>query len=77
MRRGTLGLAAGLTLMVGALAFATAQQRAEDQPTVMAGPDLGFRIERMEGDRAVGTFVVKVKGQWVEALPRAKTMPAR
>ena len=36
-------------------------------PTVMAGQDIGFRVEGIRGDKAVGRFVIRVNGQWVEA----------
>jgi hypothetical protein len=37
-------------------------------PTVMAGPDVGFRVEAIDGDNApLGHIVVRVNGKWVEA----------
>jgi hypothetical protein len=36
-------------------------------PTVVSGPDIGFRIEGVRGDTPVGTLVIRVNGQWVEA----------
>jgi len=37
-------------------------------PKVIAGPDVGFRIEGIDHDNTpVGQVVVKVKGEWVEA----------
>jgi hypothetical protein len=36
-------------------------------PKVLAGPDVGFRVEATEGDRVVGQIVVKVNDKWVEA----------
>jgi hypothetical protein len=36
-------------------------------PKVLAGPDVGFRVEATEGDRVVGQIVVKVNDRWVEA----------
>ncbi len=38
-----------------------------EQPTVVAGPDVGFRIERVERGIPVGKLVVKVDGKWVDA----------
>ncbi len=40
-------------------------------PKVMTGADFGFRVEGLRGDTPVGSFVVKVNGQWVEV----KTAP--
>jgi len=34
---------------------------------VIAGENLGFRVEWMHGDVPVGTLVVRVKGNWVTA----------
>jgi hypothetical protein len=36
-------------------------------PKVLAGPDVGFRVEATQGDRVVGQIVVKVNDKWVEA----------
>jgi hypothetical protein len=40
--------------------------------TVASGEDLGFRIERIMDDRAVGTLVVRINGRWLstESSPR-------
>ena len=39
-------------------------------PTVLAGPDVGFRVEGVDGEFPIGRLVVRVKGQWVEAQIR-------
>ena len=36
-------------------------------PTVMTGPDIGFRVEGVDGEMPIGRLVVRVKGNWVEA----------
>jgi len=36
-------------------------------PRVMTGSDVGFRVEGIRGSTPVGTLVVKVNGEWVEA----------
>ena len=36
-------------------------------PTVIAGNDIGFRVESHKGNTPVGTLVVRINGQWVEA----------
>jgi hypothetical protein len=33
----------------------------------MTGSDVGFRVEGIRGGTPVGTLVVKVNGEWVEA----------
>ena len=37
------------------------------QPTVVAGPDVGFRVERVERGIPIGKLVVKIDGKWVDA----------
>jgi len=37
------------------------------QPFVLAGPDVGFRVIRMDGPIPVGQIVVKINGAWVAA----------
>jgi hypothetical protein len=36
-------------------------------PTVIAGIDLGFRIESTKDNIPVGKIVVRINGRWVEA----------
>jgi hypothetical protein len=36
-------------------------------PTVLSGPDFGFRVEGNRGGTPIGALVVKMNGQWVEA----------
>jgi hypothetical protein len=40
------------------------------QPTVLAGPDVGFRVVRMDGQIPVGQIVVRINGVWVAAETR-------
>jgi hypothetical protein len=42
------------------------QHRAET-PVVLAGSDIGFRVESRRGNTPIGKLVVRVDGQWVEA----------
>jgi hypothetical protein len=35
-------------------------------PLVLSGEDIGFRVERRKGASAVGRFVVRIEGQWVD-----------
>jgi hypothetical protein len=37
------------------------------QPFVLAGPDVGFRIVRMDAQIPVGQIVVRINGAWVAA----------
>ena len=70
--RSKAGLAAGWVLSLIAIAsWASAQSRRQwnpvSEPMVIAGENLGFRVEWMHGDVPVGTLVVRVKGNWVTA----------
>ena len=65
-------------IIVGAFAHAqTTQPRIKPvQPspiipgaTVMSGSDIGFRIQGREGDRVLGTLVVRINGEWIVAEP--------
>ena len=59
-------LAAICVALVGVGAVALAQVIPQPvTPTVLSGPDVGFRVEGMRGDTPVGTLVVKVNGRWV------------
>jgi hypothetical protein len=53
--------------LVGARAIHAQQFLTLEQPTVVAGPDVGFRVERMDRGIPVGKLVVKVNGRWVDA----------
>jgi hypothetical protein len=52
---------------------------AKSADMVLSGADIGFRMERMVGDKVVGRFVVRVNGEWreVAANYEAKPLTAR
>ena len=37
-----------------------------EPPTIIAGTDLGFRIDRHRGNTPIGRIVIRVNGEWVE-----------
>jgi len=39
---------------------------AGEPPTVISGSDIGFRMDRRRGNTAVGRFVVRINGQWLD-----------
>ena len=45
-------------------AWAQAQKPAHE-PEVLAGSDIGFRVDHFRGDTPVGELVVKKDGKWV------------
>ncbi len=79
-----LSLAGAVAL--GARAQAPEQQQAPQAPPVvvtaewrpvLSGADIGFRVERMERGRAVGTLLVKMGGEWVEVTGSTRVVPLR
>jgi hypothetical protein len=56
-------------------AIATAQTR-RDPSAVISGGDIGFRPEGWQGSARTGTFLVRINGQWVEAIATTKMLPA-
>ena len=46
--------------------FSRSKAELADAP-ILSGGDFGFRVEGTQNGRAVGTLMVRVKGQWVEA----------
>jgi hypothetical protein len=47
----------------------------DQEPTVISGKDIGFRVERYDGRRPVGVLVIRVDGQWVEPKSVPKPTP--
>ena len=39
-----------------------------ESPVVRSGSDLGFHVEGRQGSARVGRLVVRIDGQWVEAV---------
>jgi hypothetical protein len=68
MRLVVAVLLAFLTFSAGA-ALGTTQVTQVDKvsPKVLAGPDVGFRVEGLRGATPVGRIVVRVNDNWVEA----------
>ena len=60
-------------LVVGALVSAQTSRR-DQQNAVISGPDLGFRPEGWKGNARTGTFVVRINGEWVEAVDAVKPL---
>ena len=58
-------------------AWSAAQSVAVEKvtPTVIAGENVGFRVEGLRGSTPVGRIVVMVKGRWVEAEIAGGTVP--
>jgi hypothetical protein len=61
--------------LVGIGVIASAQPRREPD-AVITGSDIGFRPEGWRGKARTGTWVVRINGEWVDALAAMKTQPA-
>ena len=61
--------------LVTVATLANAQVRREPA-AVISGADIGFRPEGWQGKARTGTFVVRINGEWVEAVSAIKTAPA-
>ena len=65
-------------IIVGALAHAQspAQRGNAPAPTIISGGDLGFRVARQQGNRVIGSFVVRINGEWfdAESAPGARAL---
>ena len=85
-RQRVMTVIALVVLLVGAGLWASAQVRGGSPgldglelvaPTVIAGSDLGFRVESTKGEIAVGKFVVRINGRWIDAqVGSAGVVPA-
>jgi len=60
-------------LVVGSIA--TAQTRRDPAP-VISGADIGFRPDGWQGKARTGTWMVRIDGEWVEAITGTKASPA-
>jgi hypothetical protein len=71
IRRGLI-FSASLLVIAALKADKTAAQIGPDPtlltaPIVLAGPDVGFRVVRMDGAVPVGQIVVRINGAWIAA----------
>ncbi len=56
-------------IIVAAIARAQTPAQRGTAPTIITGSDLGFRVERQQSNRVMGTFVVRINGEWIVAEP--------
>jgi hypothetical protein len=61
---GVLWLFSLLLVATAALAQRVARPNASE-PEVIAGPDVGFRVDSYNGETPVGELVVRRNGKWV------------
>ena len=64
-------------IVVGSIATAqTTQATRPDPAAVISGADFGFKPEGGQGRARTGKFVVRINGEWVEAVNGTKSSPA-
>jgi hypothetical protein len=57
--------------------IATAQTRTTREPAaVLSGTDIGFRPDGWRGKARTGTWVVRINGEWVDAVASFGPQPA-
>jgi hypothetical protein len=60
-------------VLVGVLASA---QTRRDPGAIISGSDIGFRPDGWNGKRRTGTWLVRIDGEWVEAVTTIRVVPA-
>lgn len=72
-----LATAVGTTTYVVGTTTSVAAQNRSQQPRVLTGNDIGFRVEGTDfRGRPVGTWVVRMDGNWVEVGAAGGVHPA-
>ena len=59
-------------VLVGVLASA---QTRRDTGAIISGSDIGFRPDGWNGKRRTGTWLVRIDGEWVEAVSTLRVVP--
>jgi hypothetical protein len=73
MRLISTVLAVGCAFVLGAT---WSNGQPAQTPTILSGADIGFRVERRNGETPIGTLVVRVDGKWVAAQFAGGVKPA-
>jgi hypothetical protein len=66
-----------LIAFAAAWSYAQSLQVTPVTPIVLSGADFGFRVEGNRAGTPVGTLVIKMNGQWVEAEVGGDGRPKR
>ena len=82
---GRIALALLWALSLVVTAAWTTTTRAQESPSpilpvpgrIIAGEDLGFRLEGQRDGVPAGTLVVRINGTWVEVRSSLKVMPLK
>jgi len=60
-------------VLVGVLA---SEQTRREPGAIISGADIGFRPDGWNGKRRTGTWLVRIDGEWVEAVSTIRVVPA-
>jgi hypothetical protein len=63
-------------LSLGVVARVTSAQVRPDPGAVISGADLGFRPDGWRGKARTGRFVVRINGEWIDAIESVAPRPA-
>lgn len=63
-------------VVISGLVSAQQQQTRRDPGAVISGNDIGFQPDGWRGNARTGKFVVRINGQWVDAVEAMKVQPA-
>jgi len=63
-------------VVAGSLATAQTTPARRDPGPIISGADLGFKPEGWQGKARTGTWMVRINGEWVEAVQPIKAAPA-
>lgn len=72
-----VSLGSGFAIAQGPAQQPSQVQTPRQEPIVLSGPDVGFRLEgvdRMTGN-PTGTLVVRIKGEWMPATSGIRVRP--
>jgi hypothetical protein len=75
LRHAVIGFVVGFVIAAGTWGYAQSVRTDPVTPMVVSGDDIGFRLEGRRGSAAVGRFVVRVDGQWVDAVEAMGVKP--
>ena len=75
MRQRIIVVAIAVVTLIAAAVWARAQALPSNalEPMVVSGADVGFRVDRWQGDTLIGRWVIRHDGKWVEPRTSAGT----
>jgi hypothetical protein len=75
MRQWIAVISVAVAILTGGVLWARAQVQpaSPTQPTIFSGGDVGFRVDRWEGDTPIGRWVVRREGKWLEPKTSVRT----